>query len=296
MVYTIQLDSLKVQILIDKYKEFEKPITNEYQKFNAKIDKDTLTIFNTNKVVIQGSNPTSLYNFVCDMFGMEKEIKEVNSIKHESNLSSVIGTDEVGTGDFFGPIVVSACFVPFADQLKLKKMGIKDSKKLSEVKILELGEFLIKNYPNASVILNNEQYNDLNNNKGMNMNKIKALLHNRAINNILEKNITCDKIIIDDFCGREKYFEYLAESSKVIENVALVQKADDKYIAVSCASIIARYHFIKAFKRLSEECGYPLPKGAGEPVNKMLAIIKKEQGEQFLTKIAKINFKTMGRK
>ena len=45
---------------------------------------------------------------------------------------SVLGSDETGTGDFFGPVTVAACFVR-ADQVELvRELGVKDSKQLTD--------------------------------------------------------------------------------------------------------------------------------------------------------------------
>ena len=44
---------------------------------------------------------------------------------------SSVGSDEVGTGDYFGPIVVTATYVKKEDIPFLESLGIKDSKKVT---------------------------------------------------------------------------------------------------------------------------------------------------------------------
>ena len=49
-----------------------------------------------------------------------------------------IGCDEVGTGDYFGPLVVCCAYVPEELISKLQAMGIKDSKALEDPEICHL--------------------------------------------------------------------------------------------------------------------------------------------------------------
>ncbi|HHY72772.1 MAG TPA: ribonuclease HIII [Bacillus bacterium] len=207
---------------------------------------------------------------------------------------SIIGSDEVGTGDYFGPITVVAAFVSSEQIELLKELGVKDSKDLNDSAIARIAEKIIPIIPHSLLILRNEKYNELEQ-SGMNQGKLKALLHNQAISKVLGRLNSenhLDGILIDQFCEPNIFFRYL--NSKDIpwksENVYFSTKAEGIHIAVAAASIIARYAFVKEFEKLSDYAGFELPKGAGPKVDKIAAEFIKKHGEAALLKVAKLHF------
>lgn len=291
MSYTFNLTSSQVQQIINNYQGQQVPPTNNYTLFRAKHKTATITIFKTLTMIIQGSNCRDVYQEICKLLHLEEEIEEKGKTV-EVNLS-VIGTDEVGTGDFFGPIVVAGAFVPKNKILLLMRLGIRDSKQMSDDKIKLLAPKLIQELKYSVLILDNVKYNFLTRIQRYNMNKLKALLHNNVIHNLLHKVEDYDQIIIDAFTTPDKYFEYLKEEKKIIENVELVEKGESKYIAVATASVIARYYFLCEMEKLSKEVGFDLPKGAGSKVDLAISKILKDQSERYLDLISKTNFKNL---
>ena len=303
MSYTLKLTPDQIRTLLNIYNSYSLPLTNDYTIFRGKINSTTLTIYKTNVATFQGQNAVELYKYWVDKFEItiEEESLEEKATSQElaiPNLNlSLIGTDEVGTGDFFGAVVVAGAYVPKENILMLKKLGIKDSKKVSDDKVMEIAPKLVKIVEHSAIILNNQTYNNLMRNEYYNLNKIKAVLHNNVIINLTRKlaedNIKYDNIIVDGFTTKSKYFEYLANEKTVIKDVEVIQKAEEKYIAVAAASIIARYLFLRHLQKLSNACKYQLIKGAGPEVDKLAAKIISEQGENYLQKIAKLNFKNL---
>lgn len=303
MSYTLKLTPDQIQTILSTYNKYSLPLTNDYTIFRGKINSTTLTIYKTNVATFQGNNADELYKYWCNKFNIalfdkpEKEKSNETNTKLPSLNLTLIGTDEVGTGDFFGSVVVAGAHVAKENILMLKKLGIKDSKKLSDEKILEITPTLMKIVPHSAIILDNIRYNNLMRNEYMNLNKIKAILHNNVIinltNKLQEDDIAYDNIVIDGFTSKEKYFEYLKGEKNIIYDVEVIQKAEEKYLAVAAASIIARYLFILHLQKLSSACKYNLLKGAGPEVDKLAAQIIQEQGEDFLVKIAKMNFKNL---
>lgn len=295
MTYTLDLEDNQIELLIDKYRDYEIEKTNEYTIFRAKVATTTMTVFNTNKVVLQGNNAYKLYVIICNGFNipvMSEEKAKAEAIEVNSFNLSIAGSDEVGTGDYFGPIVVSSCYVDKNQILELKRLGVKDSKKIDDNKILELAKEIKRLTVNASVILSNEQFNTIMRQPNMNMNRIKAILHNKALSNLLAKGIDPDAIIIDGFTTQEKYFDYLADRENVVKDkVRVIEKGEDKYISVAAASILARAFFLIHFDELCKKYGYNLPKGAGPNVDRMIYIINKDGKSDILPKIAKLPFK-----
>ena len=294
MTYTLNLNETQINTLINKYQSYQVSDNNNYTLFRAKIKSSTLTIYTTNKILIQGNNCFDLYQEICECINIEMEFENKKIELESVNIGqTIIGTDEVGTGDYFGGIVVCASCVPNDKILELTKLGIKDSKMIDDKKILELGEYLIKNINHSVLLLNNEKYNKIVVDPNINLNKIKAVLHNKVIQSFILKypNTNYDNIIIDGFCTKEKYFEYLSGKKDVINNVDLIQKAENKYISVAVSSIIARYYFLKHLDELSLKYGYSLLKGASSKVDQLIKKIVKEKGIDYLYNFAKINFK-----
>lgn len=295
MSYSLSLTKEQTELLTVHYLPYEVEPTNEYTIFRAKYKESVLTIFKTNKILIQGKTAKKLYLSICELLNIVPEIDDANKITN-TNFAidlSLIGTDEVGTGDFFGGIVVAAAYVDRNNLPLFSKMGIRDSKEISDLKIMELGPKLLSLVPHSVHILDNLKFNYLNQFKGYNMNKIKAILHNSVILNLKSKINSYDGIIIDGFSTKEKYFEYLLNEKTVEHDVQLIEKAENKYISVAIASIIARYSFIKHFERLSDFVGFSLPKGAGPKVDMAIQKILKSHPLKYFNQIAKVNFKNL---
>ena len=128
------------------------------------------------------------------------------------------------------------------------------------------------------------------------MNKIKAILHNKALLQLInEEKPIYDYIIVDEFARESRYYDYLKDSNFVQRGITFLTKAEDKNLAVACASIISRYIFLKEFDKLSDSLHIPLPKGAGSNVDKVGEEVVEKYGKDKLYEVAKINFKNTDR-
>lgn len=179
-----------------------------------------------------------------------------------------IGTDEVGVGDFFGPLVVAATYVTPENLNLIEKLGIKDSKKLTDTKILEIGPIVEKYFLHEVCLCSPRKLVDLKNN-GWNMHKIMANLHNTAQNNLLSKIKVnpSTKIYIDEFSNENLYFKYLVTNKPNLP-IHFETKGESLYPSVACSSVLARYHFLKIWEKMNEYFKTEIPKGAGEEVDK----------------------------
>ena len=130
----------------------------------------------------------------------------------------------------------------------LEDLGVKDSKRMTDDKIIEIAPEIIKKISHKIIILNNEDYNN-NYNQDVNMNKIKAVLHNKVLINLLkDNNYQYDMIVMDQFVNQKKYYDYLKGIPTIVKNINFVIKAEDRCLSVACASIISRYIFLKEMK------------------------------------------------
>lgn len=267
-----------------------------YVIFQAQDGDTVVTMYESGKVMFQGVSADVDSAMWLEMDGSTQEKKEKNEKQEEKyhNCSS-IGSDEVGTGDYFGPIVVTASFVRKEDVSYLDSLGVRDSKKMTDEVILKIAPEIAKRIQYKSIILSNQEYNEKHGNNN-NMNKIKAILHNKVLYQLVQEvKEPYDYIIVDEFAREARYYEYVKEASHIQKGITFMTKAEDKNLAVACSSVISRYLFLKEFDRLSDSLHLPLPKGAGPNVDAVGEQIVEKYGEEKLKEIAKYNFKNTER-
>ena len=198
-----------------------------------------------------------------------------------------IGSDESGKGDFFGPLVVAAFFMPEGQEGALRELGVKDSKRTSDARCREIAEALKKAYVHSVVAVGPEKYNELYS-KLRNLNKLLAWAHARVIENILERT-RAGRVITDQF-GDERFVRNaLMKKGKTIELVQKVRAEED--MAVAAASILARAEFLSRLHFLGQDVGLELPKGASPAVEAAGRALVKRDGPDILIKVAKLHFK-----
>lgn len=206
----------------------------------------------------------------------------------------MIGSDESGKGDYFGPLVVACVYVDDKIAQKLLDVGAKDSKVLSDAKIRQLASGIKKICFDKFAVVEimperyNEMYSDLQREKKT-LNDMLAWAHAKAIELLLEK-VQCQTAVVDKFCNESLVLGKLQEKGQQL-NVTQVHKAES-YVAVAAASIIARERFITSLSKLSKEYGVQLPKGASSKVVLAAKQLVAENGEDIITKAAKAHFKT----
>jgi ribonuclease HIII len=266
--------------------------------FTAKLPDCTVTAYQSGKVLFQGKQAEETAQNFAGSLTAPKVKKTASKLQHTyappANVAdlSLIGSDEVGTGDYFGPMTVVAAYVG-ADQLELvKELGVKDSKHLNDKQIVQIAKELIHTISYSLLVLPNEKYNALQQ-RGMTQGKIKALLHNRALQNVKAKveGEKLDGILIDQFCEPGVYFNYLKQEQIVLKDgLFFSTKGESVHLSVAAASILARYSFIKEMDKLGARFHTVLPKGAGAHVDVKAAELIEKYGESILNTITKKHF------
>ena len=203
-------------------------------------------------------------------------------------LEELIGSDESGKGDFFGPLVVAAVYVNKETSVKLERFGVMDSKKLSDKVIIELARKIKETCPYSIVPIGNKKYNELYN-KINNLNNLLAWGHARAIENILE-NTDCKTVLSDQFGDEKLIKKALLEKGKTI-TLYQMHKAEAN-IAVAAASILARSEYVTRLNKLSSKYNLELPKGASSKTLEIAREFVEQYGMQELRDVAKLHFKT----
>ena len=218
-----------------------------------------------------------------------------NSDKNDVELGfPIIGTDESGKGDYFGPLVSAAVYVDERSAKDLIEYGIKDSKKLSDGKNLELAQEVAKICKGrfAIIEISPEKYNDLYEQfkkEKKNLNTLLAWGHAKAIEEILSK-VDCKVAIADQFADESFILGKLQEKGKKLKLIQM-HKAEHN-IAVAAASILARARFLEKLSKLSNEYKIDLPKGASQTVIENAKKVVDMYGKETLRKVAKLHFKT----
>ena len=202
-----------------------------------------------------------------------------------------IGIDESGKGDYFGPLVIAAVFVGPDTEPDLKLMQVKESKVISDGRALELARDIRQVCPHSLVAIGPQRYNELYE-KIRNLNRLLAWGHARALENLLEQ-VECPLAIADQFGDERFVLHALQEKGKQIRLVQRPKAEAD--LAVAAASVLARAEFLLRLKRLSEEVGTALPKGASPQVELAGRMIVKKHGQERLAAVAKLHFKTTAR-
>ena len=287
------------------YQDLKREKTPAYAIFQADDGDTVVTLYESGKVVFQGKDADLSSQFWIETEKINSgkvnvnnsddkkkkdKLDKINSIDSKIYYSNSIGSDEVGTGDYFGPIVVSSAYVTKENISFLEDLGVRDSKKLTDDKIIEIVPQIIKKIPYSSMVLSNTEYNTKYSND-INMNKIKAILHNKVLLNLVNQNYSYDYVVVDEFAKKLVYYNYLKDIPNVCRNITFLTKAEDKILSVACASLISRYIFIKEINKLSTELGINLPKGASSKVDEIGVTIAKKYGFDKLKSIAKMSFK-----
>jgi ribonuclease HIII len=209
-------------------------------------------------------------------------------VKPVSTQESWIGLDESGKGDYFGPLVVAGVQVDPELSAQLVAWGVKDSKRLTDNRILELEARIRQSCRHAVVAIGPERYNALYE-KMRNLNKLLAWAHARTLENLLSETES-PRAIADQF-GDERFIKSaLMEKGRQIVLEQRPRAEEDP--AVAAASILARAEFLKRLKRLSEEYRIDLPKGASDSVREAAVKLVKERSVEALKKVAKWHFRT----
>ena len=281
------------------YEDKKRSKTPPYAIFQAEDNDTIITLYESGKAMFQGLSAdieASMWEMINndssnleDFFDEPRKKEKEEDREIPFNINS-IGSDEVGTGDYFGPIVVSASYVSVNDIDFLTNLGVRDSKKLSDEKILEIVPQIVKRIKYKTIILSNKEYNKYHN-EDMNMNKIKAILHNKVLYNLTyENDIKYDYIVVDQFESPKSYYNHLNDTDKIVKNITFITKAEDKCMSVACSSLISRYIFIKEIDKLGEKYGIFIPKGESSYVDNIAIKLLTKYGKNVLNDIAKLNF------
>ena len=261
--------------------------TVQYSNWIAKTSSFQAIYYTSGKFLIQGKEVDKVAEKVDGILGIKTISKEENN--NTILAEKYIGTDESGKGDFFGPLVVAGVQVDETNKQKFIVLGIKDSKKLDDKKILQMANIIKANAVHSVVVMTPIKYNELYNNF-KNLNKLLAWGHARAIENILEKS-PCDFALADKFGDESLIQNALMNKGKNITLKQMVRAEAD--IAVAAASVLARAEFVKRMSDMEQKYEMPFQKGASDKVIMQAKNFVNTYSFNRLNEVAKMHFKTI---
>lgn len=203
----------------------------------------------------------------------------------------VIGVDESGKGDFFGPLVIAAFLADDSDETLLRAAGVRDSKLISDKKILEIDSDLRQDFPHEVLVISPEDYNRRYK-QIKNLNKLLADGHAETIDRILRNN-EAESAVSDKFGKTELVQDALRDRNRSIDLKQIVR--GESVVQVAAASIMARAGFILEMRRISESLGFELPRGASAIVDEAGRALVRQFGSSVLSRVAKLHFKNYQR-
>ena len=272
--YSFKADAEMVQQIVDYFNGEYTTDLEKYIAYRINGNGANITIYTSGSVVTQGKNAQQYYLL----------------FNNRQIVLPQAGSDEVGTGDYFGPICVCASYIDDGIYAKIADLHIDDSKKLTDEYMLSIEKTLVDNVPHSLLVLDNALYNKVT--SCNNMNSIKAKMHNQAYVNLINKGIELPQLkVVDDFCGEDKYYKYIADEENVVKGLTFQVRAESSYVSVAASSIMSRCAFLKTIDKYSKIYNMQFPKGAGEQVDIFAKEFLAKYGEDELKKVAKLNFK-----
>lgn len=285
---SLTLSAAQIKDLKNRYPHAEVRKTPPYASYQIKLSDCMITAYQSGKVVFQGEGAqvhASSYGSAPTKTKASTKAPQTT----QNNRFPQCGSDEVGTGDYFGPVTVCATYVTKEDIPLLQSLHIQDSKAVDDTMIRKIAPTLMEHLPYSLLVLDNRKYNQIH--PTNNMVAIKSKLHNQAYvhlrNKLGELPSFC---IIDQFVQGPSYYRYLAHEKDVVKGIHFETKAENKYLSVACGSIIARYAFLKAFDAMDERYNFKFLKGASSKVDQNIKDFVRQHGKEELVNVAKLHF------
>lgn len=238
------------------------------------------------------ANNNKLMNIIDMHVEKYAPVTEAGSSTGEKNYYplSHIGCDETGSGDFFGPLCVVACYIDERDYDWLMSLNIRDPKLMTPQEVIDIAREIKDRLVYSLLILDNSHYNQMAA-AGHNLANIKAKLYNQAVTNVMQKvAMKIDKKVVNQFVSPKTYYNYLKNEVIVVKDLSFEQKGEEQYLAIMCSSILSKYAFYQYFNNMSRSLKMKLPRGNTSSVVDHVAItIGQKYGKKMLLKVTKTN-------
>lgn len=285
----LKLSKTEIKKLKNYYADYLLNKKVPYSEFSAKKNGTSITAYTSGKVLFQGKNAEQ----EAARWGSSDPSAAKTSSSLPKNFASlaVLGSDEVGNGSYFGPLCVCAAYADKEHLDALKRLGVKDSKMLTDDQIRKMATAIKELIPYRLLVVSPEKYNEIQ--PKYNAVRMKVALHNQAIRLLLDQIAPTkpEAILIDQFTSEANYMKYVKqEPQRVEQKIYFVTKGEQYHLSVAAASIISRASFLDELDKASLELGTKVPSGAGKPSDELAAKLLRQGGIDLLRRFAKLHF------
>ena len=265
--------------------------TPPHSHFQARGQNVVVTAYQSGKMTVSGKGMQEFVQFYLEpdlLENFDRSTQALTEKQEEPNLilEPHMGSDEAGKGDYFGPLCICAFYGDEAILGELKKIGVKDSKLLSDDKLLKMAP-LLRKFPHELMVLTPKTYNSLYEKFG-NLNRMLAWCHTKILSTLSER-VGCKRALIDQFAPKATILPFM--KAPLIPDLIDVRVRAENDPFVAAASLLARSAFLETLSSLSKEYQIQLPKGATHVKDALARFIAK-WGRDALVNVAKIHFKT----
>jgi ribonuclease HIII len=271
------------KMLCDRGFSFE---NHEHAHFRSQKSGITVILNLNGTLLLQGKEPDIgrfTERFSLERIPQEKKPQSENLIPDDLE-SAILGLDESGKGDYFGPLVLAGAVVRPENAVKLRSFGVTDSKKLTDTLIKKMIPELVDQVEYQVRVIEPREYNTIYQKFG-NLNLLMVSEYKSLMTQFREDSFT--GVVLD------KFSQSAAQNSEIRKHsfkpITIVEKAES-HVSVAAASILARYHFAGWMEKASIRLGFELPKGSGRTAGELFMKIKKNDLSLF-ENLAKAHFK-----
>ena len=183
----------------------------------------------------------------------------------------ILGIDDAGRGPVIGPMVLAGCLVDSETEKEFKKLGVKDSKQLTQKRREFLEKIIKEKVKGFETVVITPNEIDTSNKEGIKLNEVEALAAAKIINKLNPENEKIKVIVDCPSVSIKSWQDYLKMHIKNLSNleVSCEHKADINHVSVSAASILAKSQREREMDKLKKEFGDEIGSGYGaDPVTK----------------------------
>jgi ribonuclease HIII len=255
----------------------------EHAFWHAETGGSHVIFYRNGTVLLQGRDPAG-EKWYRELTGGDAD--ETFGPAGAGKQDKVLGLDESGKGDYFGPLVLAGAVVSVKDEKALKTAGVEDSKNLYDSKIKSVFLKLKEKTEFQVRVIEPEEYNELYS-VHKNLNRLMMDEYKKLIGKFSLKKY--DRIILDQFSSSDKQNQDLKNS--LSKEILIVTKGESN-TSVALASIVARYHFIDWIAKASGRLGFEVPIGSGPLSGDLFRRLKNGGDRKLFLSVAKAHFKS----
>jgi ribonuclease HIII len=254
-----------------------------------------VSLYTSGKVVLQGIDGNSILM-------VKGQIENVCGNNHQIDTNTIllqnadvifepgmIGADEAGKGEYFGPLVTGACFVPKDLAQQLITAGICDSKKITNTNIFKFEKLIQESCVCSVNVVSNKEFNQQIEETG-NISEVLAMAHAKCVNALINNlqltinNNKPTKVLIDKFTKIESRIQ----NKFKLDIPVVMEEKGEKYLTVACASIIARAGYLHEIEKIEIKYG-KLLKGYNGLMG-FVSNFREKYGDDAWEEVAKVSY------